>query len=290
MNLMDYFKRGTSVMRLVYINIGVFVIVKFLMVFFVLFNVRPSVALSYLYLPSSLDLLVYRPWTFFTYMFCHGGFFHLFFNMMCLYWFGKIALDYFSQRQIVGLYVMGGVFGGLTYILAYNLIPYFTAAVSVSSLVGASASVLAIACAVVTVNPDYPIRLLFVGEIKMLWLVVGMVALSFLSLTGENAGGEFAHVGGALAGWLFGLAWKWRLTGSFGDWCRRVFAPRPKIKVTKGRRDYGERPQTDAEYNRERRENNEVIDAILDKIRQRGYESLTSEEKRELFDRSRKSQ
>lgn len=294
MNLIDFFKRGTSLMRLIYINVAAFVIVKLLALFLVLFNIGGDVVSSWLVLPSNLATLLYRPWTVITYMFYHIGFSHLFFNMIALYWFGRIALEYFSQRQLVALYLTGGLAGALLYVLAYNVFPYFAPVVSTSSLLGASGSVLAVCTAAATVNPRYPIRILFIGEIKLVWLAAGMVLISLLGITGANAGGEFAHIGGALFGYFYGMNWR---RGSdlttplsrFADWLKRLFQPRPKIKVTKGTRTATSqtRPKTDAEYNRERRDNSAAIDAILDKIKQRGYESLTAEEKRELFDRSK---
>lgn len=293
-NLVEFFRRGTSLMQLIYINVAVFVIVKLLSLLLVLFNIGGDVLSSWLVLPSNMHALLYRPWTALTYMFYHIRFSHLFFNMIALYWFGRIALEYFSQRQLVVLYLMGGVAGALLYVAAYNVFPYFANVVGTSSLLGASGAVLAICTAAAAVNPSYPVRILFIGEIKLVWLAALMVLVSLLGITGSNAGGEFAHIGGALAGYFYGLHWRRCVDlgtplSRFFDWIKKLFRPKPKIKVTKGSRTtYTQaRPKTDAEYNRERRDNSAAIDAILDKIKQRGYESLTSEEKRELFDRSK---
>lgn len=279
-------------MRLIYINIGLYVAVKLLGLFLVLFNVSPGMLTAYFELPSDVWTLLRQPWSVVTYMFFHANFSHIFFNMISLYWFGRIALEYFSQKQLVVLYFLGGLAGAVLYILAYNTFPYFSGVVGSSYLLGASGAVLAVCTAAATVNPNYPIRLLFIGEIKLVWLAVGMVVISLLGITGSNAGGEFAHIGGALLGYFYGVSWRkgrdWaRPFTRIGEWFGRLTKPRAKIKVTKGTRPTG-RPMTDAEYNRERRENAAAIDAILDKIKQRGYESLTAEEKRELFDRSKR--
>lgn len=295
MNLVDYFKRGTSLMRLIYINVVLFVIVKLAGLLLVLFNINPGALTTYFELPSNLHTLLYQPWSVVTYMFFHVGFSHIFFNMIALYWFGRIALEYFSQKQLVGLYLLGGVAGALLYVVAYNVFPYFALSVDHSYLLGASGAVLAVCTAAATVNPRYPIRLLFIGEIKLVWLAAGMVVVSLLGITGSNAGGEFAHIGGAVLGYFYGVSWKKGIDWSRPvtrciDWLSNLFRPRPKIKVTRGARTTASasRPMTDAEYNTQRRDNAAAIDAILDKIKQRGYESLTADEKRELFDRSRK--
>lgn len=295
MDLIEIFKRGTVLMRLIYINIALFVIVKLSALILVLFNIDGAVLTTYFELPSNLRTLMYQPWSVITYMFFHAGFSHVFFNMIALYWFGRIAMEYFSQRQLLSLYLMGGLGGALLYLVAYNVFPYFDASVDHSYLLGASGAVLAVCTAAATVNPRYPIRLLFIGEIQLVWLAVGMVAVSLLGITGSNAGGEFAHIGGALWGYIYGLAWRkgsdfTRPLSDFFGKVATLFRPRPKIKVTKGTRTAASsRPATDAEYNRRRRDNEAAIDAILDKIKQRGYESLTADEKRELFDRSRNS-
>lgn len=290
--LVDLFSRGTSLMRLIYINVAVFVVVKLLLLVLMLFNVNGMELMAYLELPSDLHRLLYQPLSVVTYMFFHIGIGHLFFNVLALYWFGRIALEYYSQKQLVAIYLIGGLFGALVYIMAYNLFPYFRNMVDHSYLLGASGAVLAICTAVATVKPNYPVRIMFIGEIKLVWLAAVMVIVSLLGITGSNAGGEFAHLGGALVGYLYAEAWKrgkdWSVpVNRIIDRMVNLVKRKPKIKVSKSKAHAATRIKTDAEYNREKRENSAAIDAILDKIKQRGYESLTAEEKRELFDRSR---
>lgn len=290
------FVRGTSLMRLIYINVAVFVVAKLLLIILLLFNIDGDNLLAYLELPSNLMVLIYRPWTVVTYMFFHAGFGHLFFNMLALYWFGRIALEYYSQKQVTAIYIMGGLSGAVLYLLAYNLFPYFETAVLNSYLLGASGAVLAICTAVATINPNYPIRFMFIGEIKLVWLAAGMILVSLFGITGSNAGGEFAHIGGAIFGYLYAAAWKrgndWSVTlNKTIDTVVDLFKRKPKVKVSGSAARHSassaSRVKSDAEYNKEKRRNSDAIDAILDKIKQRGYESLTAEEKRELFDRSR---
>ena len=294
MNIKEIFLRGTSLMRLIYINIGMFVLIKVVTLFLILFKIDTTLITTYLELPSNLTTLIYQPWSAITYMFLHTDVMHIFFNMISLYWFGRIALERLSQKQLVGLYILGGLAGAAMYVLSYNLFPYFSVAVHNSYLLGASGAVVAICVAAATLQPNYPIRLMFIGEVKLIWVAIGMVAISVFGITGNNAGGEFAHIGGAIWGYFYAKAWMKgkdysQLVTSVINWFTNTFKRTPKIKVKQGGKQTASRMKTDAEYNREKRANEAAIDAILDKIKQRGYESLTADEKRELFDRSKKN-
>ena len=294
MNIKEIFLRGTSLMRLIYINVGMFVLIKVVTLFLILFKIDTTLITTYLELPSNLTTLIYQPWSAITYMFLHTDVMHIFFNMISLYWFGRIALERLSQKQLVGLYILGGLAGTAMYVLSYNLFPYFSVAVHNSYLLGASGAVVAICVAAATLQPNYPIRLMFIGEVKLIWVAIGMVAISVFGITGNNAGGEFAHIGGAIWGYFYAKAWMKgkdysQLVTSVINWFTNTFKRTPKIKVKQGGKQTASRVKTDAEYNKEKRANEAAIDAILDKIKQRGYESLTADEKRELFDRSKKN-
>ena len=289
-----FYLRGTSLMRLIYINVGVFVLVKLISLFLILFNVNTTLLTTYLELPSNLTTLLHQPWSIITYMFLHADVMHVFFNMISLYWFGRIVLERVSQKQLVALYALGGLAGAALYLLSYNIFPYFAVVVNSSYLLGASGAVVAVCVAAATLMPNYPIRLMLIGEVKLVWLAIAMVAISVFGITGNNAGGEFAHIGGAALGYFYARAWMRgkdysRPVTSAIDWLTNLFKRTPKIKVNKGGKQTSARMKTDAEYNREKRANEAAIDAILDKIKQRGYESLSAEEKRELFDRSKRN-
>ena len=292
-NITEAYKKGSSLIQLIYINVGTFIIIKLTSLLLILFNINSDVFTKYIELPSNLTTLIHQPWSLISYMFFHANIMHLFFNMITLYWFGKIALERFSQKQLVALYILGGLSGAILYLISYNTFPYFTNVVNNSHLIGASGAVIAICIAAATLQPNYPIRLLLIGEIKLLWFAIGMVTISIFGITGNNAGGEFAHIGGAILGYLYAKAW---LNGkdysrpitAIINWFTNTFKRKPKMKVHKNPRQTATRIKSDAEYNKEKKANEAAIDAILDKIKQRGYESLTVEEKRELFDRSKK--
>ncbi|KAA6304657.1 hypothetical protein EZS27_043695, partial [termite gut metagenome] len=137
---------------------------------------------SFLELPASFSHFAEHPWSLISYMFMHADFLHLLFNMLCLYWFGMLFLSFFSANHLRGLYILGGIFGGLFYMVCYNVFPYFRSQMEYSSMVGASASVLAVVIAVAYREPDYSIRLLFFGNIRLnvaVFFVIALIAVFF---------------------------------------------------------------------------------------------------------------
>ncbi|MCB9071300.1 MAG: rhomboid family intramembrane serine protease [Prevotellaceae bacterium] len=280
-------KNGSTLTQLLYLNVAIFVVVKLSLVILMLFGVDASAWMTYIEMPASWSILWHRPWSLFTYMFLHLELFHVLFNMLCLYWFGKLFLNFFSQKQLVGLYLLGGLGGALLYFGAYNSFPYFASSVNNSYLLGASASIMAIILAVATMSPNYTIRLFLIGDIRMKYFAGITVLISVLSVAGENAGGEFAHLGGALVGFVYAYLLKrgTDLTTPLNrviDWFVNLFKRQPSIRVTKSRRQKA--PKSDAEYNQTRAQKEQKIDKILDKIKRSGYDSLTDSEKQYLFE------
>jgi membrane associated rhomboid family serine protease len=280
------FKEGSTLTKLIYVNLGVFVLIGLTIAILTLFRINTS-WVNYLMLPASFDTFIRTPWTIITYMFLHTGFIHIIFNILMLYWFGKIFLQFFSQRDLVGLYLIGGVGGGILYIVSYNIFPFFAESIGHSYLLGASASVMAIIVAVAATSPNYPIRLLFFGEIRLKWIALVAVLVSLLNITSTNAGGEIAHLGGAIVGYLFSVSYK--KGTNITTWLNRLldklvnlFKKKSKLKITH------QRPMTDEDYNLQKKRENDNIDRILEKIKKGGYESLTKEEKQDLFKASRK--
>ncbi|MBE0666776.1 MAG: rhomboid family intramembrane serine protease, partial [Bacteroidales bacterium] len=168
------FKHGTSLTRLIYVNTGVFIIIKILEMIGVLAS-RPDLASSvvgFLSIPAAMPALLARPWTLLTYMFLHQGFIHLLFNMLWLWWFGKIFLGYLDQRKLVAVYFMGGIAGGLLYVAVFNIFPAFAGTVNVSIALGASASVMAMVITTAVYLPEMELHLLFFGRIKLKYLAL----------------------------------------------------------------------------------------------------------------------
>ncbi|MDR2389301.1 MAG: rhomboid family intramembrane serine protease [Tannerellaceae bacterium] len=271
-NLQRSFLRGGILTKLIYINVGVFLVIHLWRICFILFNLPEITLLPFLQMPSSPGAFITKPWTVITYMFTHFDFLHILFNMLWLYWFGTIFLQFFNPRQLGGLYLLGGIAGGLLFMAAYNLFPYFRNLADQSALMGASASVMAVVFAVSFYRKDYFVTLLFLGRVKLIYLACGVFIFDLLAITSSNAGGHIAHIGGALLGICFASRPK-------GFTLKR----KPKMRVS-----YHKRNETDYEYNARQQAANAEIDAILDKLKQSGYAGLSSAEKKKLFDASRK--
>ena len=295
-DLKQTFRRGNIAVQLIFINVGVFVVMALTDVIFLLFNRVTTGVWGWFELPASVTRLLYQPWSLFTYMFMHAGFLHILFNMLWLYWFGTIFLYFFSGKHLRGLYIFGGLLGGLLYILSYNVFPYFETSVAGSVMVGASASILAIVVATAYREPNYPIRLLLLGTIRLKYLALVVILLDLLFLTSDNAGGHIAHVGGALAGLWFAAslskgvdltAWINKILDVIASlFDKKTWRRKPKMKVHYGAgRTTKER---DYDYNAKKKAQSDEIDRILDKLKKSGYESLTTEEKKSLFDASKR--
>ena len=286
-NLKRTFQSGNILSKLIYINVGLFILIRLASVLFMLFNVQGVPFLQYLQLPASPELLLFRPWTLFTYMFTHFDFLHILFNMLWLYWFGGLFLNFFNERQLGGLYILGGLAGAILFVLAYNIFPYFQNVVSFSYLMGASASVMAIVFAVSFYRKDLEINLFLIGRIKLIYLAIFTLVIDLLAMTSDNAGGHIAHIGGALFGMWFASRIRngKDLTAPMNrliDWFVNLGKRKPKMRVTY------KRSETDYEYNARKHQESVDLDTILDKLKRSGYESLSAEEKKRLFDASKK--
>ncbi|MDR0987945.1 MAG: rhomboid family intramembrane serine protease [Prevotellaceae bacterium] len=290
-DLRGAFRKGNIYVRLIYINVAVFVLLEVVKIALMLFNRSFEGIIRWLEMPAAPEQFVRQPWSAVTYMFMHAGALHLLFNMLWLYWFGSLFLLFFSAKHLRGLYLLGGIAGALFYLLAFNLFPFFEPYRN-SLLVGASASVLAIVAATAYREPNYTIRLLFLGAVKLKYLALAVIALDLLSVLDNNGGGHIAHLGGALAGVWFAAAlgkghdltaWINRCV----DGVQSLFAShpkKPKMKIVRG----GGGRQQDYDYNARKKAEAGEIDRILDKLKKSGYESLSAAEKKTLFDASKR--
>lgn len=274
-------KSGSKLYLLITVNVAVFLLINIPAVVERLVAQSDYIATytyNYLALPTYLPKLLTRFWTPVTYMFMHADIFHILFNMLWLYWMGQIFEEFLGKKRTIGLYFIGGLAGAALYLLAYNLLPFFTqsGAVVSGTMIGASASIMAIVIGAATIVPDYTIFLMFLGPVKLKWLALGFVIIDFLSVAGPNAGGEIAHIGGALAGFVYvkqlqnGKDW----IGSINN----LFKKRSHMRIVPGsqQKESKVKPQQDE------------IDRILDKICETGYDNLTTQEKDTLFRASKK--
>jgi membrane associated rhomboid family serine protease len=280
---------------LIYLNLIVFgIIIVFKILGFLsgadFFDIVPWLAV-----PADIDSLLSRPWTIITYMFTHSNFFHILFNLLVFFWFGKLFLQFLSQRQMLGVYILGGISGAIFYITAYNLIPAFSFDALFSVALGASASVMAIVIAVATLVPNQEVYMLFFGKVKLKYLAIGIILIDLISIPIDNAGGHIAHLGGAFLGYIFVI--NYRKGTDITIWVSRLlygikefFKPSKDMKITyrNKKKEKPNRTESDMEYNARKKAEQDEIDKILEKIAQSGYSSLSKSEKEKLFNMSNK--
>jgi membrane associated rhomboid family serine protease len=272
------FKSGSRLYLLIGINVIVFLLINVPSVLERLFLRTDLIAYysnQYLALPAYLPKLLYRFWTPITYMFMHDSkdIFHILFNMLWLYWMGQIFEEFLGKSRILGLYLLGGLAGGVFFVAAYNIFPFFTQSgmFLTATVVGASASVMAVIVGAATIAPNYTISLFLIGAVRLKWLVLFYVVIDFLAITGPNAGGQIAHLGGALLGFVYV-----KQVQNGNDWVAaiaNIFKAKSKLKVasTNPNKTTSAKPRQDE------------VDRILDKISKTGYEKLSKQEKEVLF-------
>jgi len=283
------FKKGSTLTRLIYINLVVFILVNLVEVFYYLLNRHPSYSnfLLLFAVPADLGQLASRPWSIVTYMFLHKNFLHILFNILWLYWFGRVFLEYLDARKLVGVYVLGGLSGAVLYIAAFNFFPVFSQELGLSYALGASAAVMAIVIAIAAYVPNYTMHLLFLGRVKIIYIaIIGFLITSVFDFS-INTGGKIAHIGGGLFGYLYILRYKQGKDMTRGinrllEGLFSLFKPKHKIRVTHRNTD------TDMDYNTRKVDEQKEVDRILDKIAKSGYSSLSNQEKEILFRQSKK--
>jgi len=293
-NLKSFFRSKNMLVRLIIINVAIWLSIMFLGVLFDLFNVNfIENVINWLAVPASVSKLITRPWTLITYMFLHYDFWHILFNMLWLFWFGRIFLEYLNEKQLLTTYIVGGLAGALFYILSFNIFPKFQDAYLNSVALGASASVMAIVVAISYYVPNYRIHLLFLGPVKIIYIAIFSVVLDILMIRSANSGGHLAHLGGAVWGfyYIYMLRKGKDFSGYFhGFSLKKLMKPFMKPKKTKFKNVYtNTQRMSDEEFNYQKKQNQKKVDEILDKISRSGYESLTKAEKELLFKASNKN-
>lgn len=280
------YKTGGIAQKLIFWNVGLFAIPA------ILFGILGWTGinidyLQYVSLDSLPSSLAWKPWSLITYAVFHSGIFHLFFNMIVLHFSTRLFTTYFNQKQLLGLYILGGIFAGLVYIISYLFLPIFQN--SASTLVGASGSIMAILFATVTYNPYMEMRLMFIGRVK-LWHIAGVIiAIDLIQVSGSNSGGHLAHLGGALFGYLFitllkkGTDLTDGVTKVIDFFVNKSQTKKTKTPFKKVHKNYNYAPTVTESKIVKKDKTQQQIDEILDKISASGYDALTKEEKDFLF-------
>lgn len=276
------YKTASILVKLIIINAAVFLVVS-LGAFFL--DVSQQYFSRWFVLSDDFDTLLFRPWTLITYGFLHFGFLHILFNMIWLYWFGQFVLNLFTGKRLLTVYLLGSLFGGLLFVLSYNLFPVFEE--NRGFLIGASGAVTAIMIFIATYTPNTEVRI-FTFTLKLWHIALFLFLFDLVRIpTSGNAGGLMAHVGGALFGYVYAVQLakgndigKW--FENFMDWISNLFKPRTKKPFKKVHRTTHATPQR-SKSKEVKSDHQKKVDSILDKIGKSGYESLTKEEKDFLF-------
>ncbi|MCI5082185.1 MAG: rhomboid family intramembrane serine protease [Saprospiraceae bacterium] len=307
------FNYGNMVTRIVIVNVGAFVVMNLVWIIAMIGNNRSlpewfNTFQQFFMMSSDWFHNLTHPWVLITYMFLHFSFWHILWNMLFLYWFGRIVGDFIGNQRILPLYLLGGLSGAILYFISANL--NLLPANSGPFMLGASASVMAIVVAAGVISPDYIMRLLFLGDVKLKYIVAVLVFLDLLGVAGmNNTGGHVAHIGGAVFGYIFVRQLREgndlavpvnNFLNAMGNWFQGLFAgqgrrgrrkqgPRVVYKNTeKASRPKRRKSSSKSHHRSDDRSHQERLDEILDKIKQSGYESLSDAEKEFLFNASKK--
>lgn len=277
-----WLRQGNTINHLLLWNISVFLVLGILRLFSY-FGASDRIfyfLYDQLVLHSDPAVFIRKPWGILTYMFAHLNIFHIFFNLLNLYWFGNLFRSFLGNRRVLPLYLLGGIVGGGLYILCFNvLLPAGTD----TTMLGASASVMALLVACATLMPDYTIGLLFIGSIKLKWLAMAVIVLDLITIPQGNLGGILAHVGGALLGFVY-----IKVLQGGADLCQpliRLFELLSGARNTIGRKPAANRnfkpKKSPLKIVRKAADENQQmkLDQLLDKINEKGISSLSAEEK-----------
>ncbi len=284
--LRGLFQQNQVLKWLLIVNVGIWIMVKTSQLVLTLSSVGDTnLLVTWLSLPADWSAFIRRPWTAITYMFLQVRFWQLFFNVWMLWFGGTIFVRSLSQKQFAWTYGLGGLAGAAFFLAAYYVFPGFEAARKESILLGAAAPVMAVLVAAAAYAPDYELRLFLFGRLKFKWVALAFVGVDLLSMM-ETPDYLIAHLGGAVFGLIYGIVL--RMLAKKGT-KRPKKQRKPKVEYTPYEEihDEPEVPRSDEEYKRKKAETERDIDAILDKIAQSGYGSLTAEEKEFLFKNSR---
>lgn len=274
-NIKYRFKNAGIVEQLIYINIVLFFLTLMATVFSDWFKSDTNFMIQWFSLNPDIDVFLSKPWTIITYGFIHGGFIHILGNLIILFYIGNLFLEYFTPKQLLNFYLLGTLFGGMLFLVSFNYIPLFKN--TPLPLVGASAGVLAIFIGIATYMPNYQLKIRFIGYVPLWKIALLFILLDLIQLSGSNAGGHFAHLGGALFGFLYVNSVS-NKTINFSNPFKDLF--KKKEKPLKTVYNSGKKMPKKGAF---KSKNQQEIDSILEKIGKSGYDTLTKEEKDFLF-------
>lgn len=271
-NIKREFGTANMLNKLIYINVFSFLFLNIFSVILSLFLIDINSIKQHLMLPSNTEEVIKKPWSLISYMFIHENFIHLIFNLIWLHFGGKLFLQYLNQKQLLYTYILGGLSGGILFIIAFNYLPALIPFSENAKALGASASVLAIFFAIATHIPNYQVNIPFIGYVKLKHIALIYITLDFLNIPSGNAGGHIAHLGGAIFGFIYIKKFNQKSVknekSQFYTYLKNIF----NFQKSNIKKNYKVKE----------------IDLILEKISKSGYNSLTKTEKELLFKSSKK--
>ena len=277
MNLIKTLNNKNYLIKIIYLNIIVFVVINIITTIWYLFGLHGNSDLQRTLLhnlgaSSNINILIKKPWTLITHMFTHFDIFHGFFNLCYLYFGGKIFIDYLSQKNLLYTYIMGGLTGYIFYLISLSTFPAFEGMNENTIALGASASSLAVLIASATYVPNLSINIIWLNSIKLKYIAIILIIIDFLSIINGNPGAHIAHIGGAVYGFIYVYIRENIITEDLNN------------KISSFKKSYKYKKESDYEYNNRKNIEQQKIDRILDKISRSGYDSLSENEKQKLFD------
>ncbi len=264
-NRINLFISGLNILeKIIFLNIAIYLAPFLINTILFLFNIKNIDLIKWFTIDADFGQLIFKPWSIITYGFLHGSFSHIFWNMIILYYFGKILNNLFGDKLLKKLYLSGIVAGGLTYVISYNIFPVFRGVESV--MIGASAGVMSVLFYLASYSPQMGIRIFFF-DIKIIYIALFLFFYDIIQIPLNNSGGHIAHIGGAIWGYYYCIS-----NNKGEDFIQSIFNI---FKTTK-------KKNTKASQNNNNFDQKK-IDSILDKISDSGYDSLTKKEKEYLF-------
>lgn len=289
-------QHGGTTIQLIFINVALFFGIRILDILSELMGASSYAFIDAFVNPvfslhTSFMGFITHPWTLFTYMFAHYSFSHLLWNMVFLYFAGKLFEQLFSQKRLIYTYILGGILGGLLEVFAHAVFPKLQ--MSNDMVIGASGSIMAIFIAIAFYRPNTKVNLFGILPVKIIFLALAFILMDIFNLSSTDGTAHFAHLGGAIFG-VWSIQNLQSPTNIISFFERLVYQfklffskkKQPRMKVKKGGRSA--QFKSDEDYNAEKKKKQEVIDKILDKISKSGYESLTKKEKDILFKQSKR--
>ncbi|WP_143305186.1 rhomboid family intramembrane serine protease [Chitinophaga vietnamensis] len=269
-----WLRQGNTVNHLLFWNIIIFLALNIVRLVSILgHNDIYTWVYSQVAAHSAFSVFILKPWGLITYMFSHVNVLHILFNMINLYWFGNLFRSFLGDNRVLPLYLLGGIAGAALYIICYNI--FFPGLDAI--MIGASASVMCILVACATLMPNYEIGLMFLGTIRLKWLALGLIVLGLITMLDGNLGGVISHLGGALFGFVY-----IRMLQAGNDMGKPLiwlFNASERRKEKKTTLKFKPKKSPLKVVKRADENTQSKLDQLLDKINEKGYQSLSAEEK-----------